>query len=104
MVTVEYLINPEQAEEFARAMRPLSRIRRRDGAIQWALFADVTDPGKHVESFICESWNEHLRYHERVTVSDREVLTHVRSFHVGKHAPVVRHFIAETLPKKVTEG
>jgi hypothetical protein len=102
MVTVEYHINPEEAEEFARAMRPLSRIRRRDGAIQWALFADVTDPGKHVEAFICESWNEHLRYHERVTVSDREVMTHVRSFHIGKDGPVVRHFIAETLPKKLT--
>ena len=98
MVTVEYRINPDRADEFIRAMRPLSRIRRRDGAIQWALFADVTDQGKHVESFICESWNEHLRYHERVTIDDRAVLTHARSFHIGQTPPKVRHFIAERLP------
>ena len=46
------------------------------------LFVDVTDPGRYLEEFLVESWLEHLRQHERVTVSDREVQERV-DLHVG---------------------
>ena len=52
-------------------MKAVERIRRRDGAIQWGLFEDAANPGRYVESFLVENWAEHLRQHERITVSDR---------------------------------
>ena len=94
MVTVEYQIDPTQALEFARAMDHMRRIRRRDGAFMWELFSDVEIPGRMVESFMVESWIEHLRQHERVTVADREVSEVARRFHVGSAAPKVTHLVA----------
>ncbi|HEX9178859.1 MAG TPA: MFS transporter, partial [Burkholderiales bacterium] len=94
MVTVEYRIDSARSAEFARAMRKLRRIRLRDGAYFWELFADAEDPARLTECFLVESWLEHLRQHERVTVADREVQERARAFHIGEEAPLVRHLIA----------
>ncbi len=95
LVTVEYIVDPLRSEDFAEAMKRLKRIRKRDGAIKWNLFHDVTDSRHYVESFIIESWGEHLRQHERMTVSDRQILDHAASFHTGPERQIVKHFIAE---------
>jgi MFS family permease len=99
LVTVEYQIDPTQAQAFARAAQGLGAIRRRDGAIRWGLWADVEQPGRYLESFVVESWLEHLRQHERITAADREVQTVARSFHRGAEPPRVRHFIHERIPE-----
>ncbi|MBV8361953.1 MAG: MFS transporter [Deltaproteobacteria bacterium] len=41
MVSIEYEINPAQAEEFRQAMKALRTIRFRDGAVFWGLFSDT---------------------------------------------------------------
>lgn len=97
LVTVEYRVDPARAAEFAEAMRDVRRIRLRDGAMQWGLFADAADPGLHTEIFLVKSWIEHLRQHERVTVSDRDLEARARAFHIGPERPVVRHLIAEAV-------
>jgi MFS family permease len=94
MVTVEYQIDPARVREFSRAMHHMRRIRRRDGAFMWELFNDVEAPGRMVESFMVESWIEHLRQHERVTVADRDVSETVRAFHLGSEPPKVTHLVA----------
>jgi MFS family permease len=94
LVTVDYRIEPGRAADFVAAMRHLGRVRRRDGAQLWGVFQDATDPARFVETFTVESWAEHLRQHERMTVSDREVQAIVRSFHVGAEPPLVTHLIA----------
>lgn len=94
MVTVEYRIDPAQAEAFTEAMRQVGRIRRRDGAFMWELFRDVEDPARMVECFMIESWLEHLRQHGRATVSDRDVLERARAFHLGAAPPRVTHLVA----------
>jgi len=95
LVTVEYCINPARAKEFASAMQSLRRHRLRDGAMRWGLFSDLAEPGRYLESFIVESWAEHLRQHERATISDREAEETAIAFHTGAEPPSVRHFIAE---------
>jgi MFS family permease len=95
LVTVEYVIDPERAGEFARAMQDVKRIVRRDGATRWGLFADTARPGRYLETFLVESWAEHMRQHARVTNEDRAVQAHARSFHVGDTSPVVTHLLAE---------
>jgi MFS family permease len=100
VVTVEYTIDPDRRADFVRAMGRVRRIRRRDGAISWGLLGDVADPARFVETFVVESWLEHLRQHERVTVSDRAVLDRARAFHVGREPVRITHFLLEPLPEK----
>jgi predicted MFS family arabinose efflux permease len=94
LVTVEYRIEPERADEFVDAIRRLARVRRRDGAQLWGVFRDAADPARYLETFTVESWAEHLRQHERMTVADRELQAVARAFHVADEPPVVTHYIA----------
>jgi len=99
LVTIEYRIDIIRSQEFANAMGEIRALRLRDGAISWNLFKDTSDPGRYLETFIVESWIEHLRQHERVTVADRDLLDQALAFHVGDKPPFVSHFIAERLSK-----
>jgi MFS family permease len=94
LVTVEYLIEPRRAADFALAMQPLRLVRLRDGAIFWGLFFDTARPARFVEYFVVESWLEHLRQHERGVLADLEVERHARSFHVGTAPPIVSHQVS----------
>ena len=100
LVTVEYQVRPEEAAEFARAMADVRRIRLRDGAMEWGLFADAALPGRYTEVFLVKSWLEHLRQHERATVADRDLVESARRYHVGGDRPAVRHLISEPLRKE----
>lgn len=99
LVTIEYRIDPERAPEFVEAMQDLRRIRLRDGSLQWGLFTDADVPDRWTEVFLVESWVEHLRQHERVTVADEEVRHRVGQFHIGDRPPEVRHLVAERFPR-----
>ena len=52
------------------------------------------DPARFIETFLDESWLEHLRQHERVTVDDRAIQERVAAFHVGGEPPRVSHLLA----------
>jgi hypothetical protein len=93
LVTVEYRVDPQNQREFTESMRAVGAARKRDGAMQWGLFRDTADPWRHVETFMVESWVEHLRQHERTTMADLEIETRARSFHVGPDAPRISHLI-----------
>jgi MFS family permease len=93
MITVEYRVDPADAERFVLAMHELRRIRRRDGAHRWELYADLERPGLYLEMFVVDSWSEHLRQHGRLTVADLEVTKLTRSFHRGEGPPEVRHML-----------
>lgn len=93
LVTVEYRIDPYNREAFLRALEKLAHERRRDGAYAWGVFEDAGDEGRFLETFLVESWLEHLRQHERVTNADRILQTAVHRYHL-EGAPKVTHFIA----------
>jgi MFS family permease len=93
LITVEYRVDPSDAERFVPAMQELGRIRRRDGAYRWDLYADLERPGCYLETFIVDSWSEHLRQHGRLTVADLELTKLTRSFHRGDQPPQVRHML-----------
>jgi MFS family permease len=94
MISVEYDIDPADADRFVEAMQELGRVRRRDGAYRWELYADLERPGCYVETFVVESWSEHLRQHDRLTVADLELTKLTRSFHRGERPPTVRHMLS----------
>jgi predicted MFS family arabinose efflux permease len=94
LVVVEYHIDPAQAADFARAMQEVRLERLRDGAMRWDLFQDPADPQRYVETVLVESWVEHLRQHERVTLADRGAEARARALHIGPTPPTVLHLIA----------
>ncbi len=104
LVTVTYRISPESAPDFKSAIKELGMSRRRDGAYQWGLFNDLAEPQIYIESFMIQSWAEHLRQHERVTEIDRAVEEKVRSFHKGGRPPRIHHFLAHTFTRNSRNG
>ena len=93
LVTVEYRIRLEDRESFLKAITKLEHIRRRDGAYAWGIFEDTKQEGRMLETFMVESWVEHLRQHERVTKADRRVEDAVDRFDLDGE-PKVTHFVA----------
>jgi len=96
LVTVEYRIDPKDREPFLTALERLGHERRRDGAYVWGVFEDAAVEGRMMETFLVESWLEHLRQHERVTNADRVLQNAVHRFHT-EGAPKVEHLIASEL-------
>jgi len=90
---VEYRIDPKDREPFLAALDKLAKVRRRDGAYAWGVFEDAANEGRMVETFLVESWLEHLRQHERVTNADRVLQDAVHRFHI-RGDPKVTHLIA----------
>jgi MFS family permease len=93
LVSVEYRIDPRNRVRFLAALEILGQERRRDGAYAWEVFEDIAENGRFVETFLVESWLEHMRQHERVTKADRVIQNAVGRFQI-KGAPKVTHFIA----------
>ena len=96
MVTLEYQIDPTQAEAFAEVMQRTRRARLRQGALSWGLFRDVAVPGRYVEYFVDENWLEHQRRLERFTAFDAELREQRLAFHVGQEAPVLKRYVADS--------
>jgi quinol monooxygenase YgiN len=92
LVTIEYRIDPQHRNPFLRAMKAYAQLLRRDGAYGFGIYEDPSDEGRYVETFMTDSWIEHLRLHQRVTNADRAVEEKVRSFQIGG-APKAAHLI-----------
>ena len=93
LVTVEYRIDPRHRDAFLTALERLAQERRRDGAYAWGVFEDAAEEGRFLETFLVDSWLEHLRQHERVTHADRVLEEAVDRFHLDGE-PKVTHLIA----------
>jgi MFS family permease/quinol monooxygenase YgiN len=92
MITVEYRINPSDREAFLTALEKLSHERRRDGAYAWGVFEDTAEHNRFIETFLVESWLEHLRQHERVTNADRMLQDQIHRLVQG--TPKITHLVA----------
>jgi MFS family permease len=93
LVAVEYLIDPATRNAFLTAIDSVAQGRRRDGAYEWAVFEDTSREGRFVETFMTESWSEHLRQHERATRADQARLSDVARYDT-RGRPEVTHYVA----------
>ncbi len=100
LVEIEYQIDPKRSHEFESVMHEIRSLRLRDGAIYWGLFHDMENPSRYVETFVSESWTEHLRQHERITKADVTIEDKARSFHIGKDPIRISHLIGENTFKQ----
>lgn len=94
LITIEWRIDPARVDEFASAMAPIRRQRRRDGGYSWRLYQDLETPGRVVESFTVSTWAEHERQHHRSIVADDLEQQLARSFLLDG-GPVVHHLLAQ---------
>ena len=97
VVTIEYLIAPQDAEVFKLLMQESRRSRLRQGALSWHLLHSMSAPERFIEQIIDESWTEHLRRFERVTADDVALRDRKLALHQGKSAPKVQRYFSDTL-------
>lgn len=95
LVTIEYRIDPAQAEAFKAVLEDNRHSRLRRGALHWELLRDLSQPGVYVEHIVDESWTDHLRRFERMTADDVALRERARAFHIGDATPVVKRFVIE---------
>lgn len=93
VVTVEYIVHEKDIVEFLRAMDERRRIRRRDGARNWRLLRDLSDPQVWIERYETSTWLEYIRHNSRLTHVDATIPARLRALHRGPEAPRVRRMI-----------
>lgn len=94
LVTIEYHIAEPQQALFVQVMRDVQMLRLRDGASRWDLFRDAAEPDRFIETFEVNTWAEHLRQHERVTMTDQGVEARALALQQPGTVPIVSHLIA----------
>ena len=65
----------------------------RDGARNWALWQDLADRRRWIESYRVATWAEYLRHIERRTEADRANHELLGSLDRGDQGPVVRRYL-----------
>lgn len=96
MVLVEYRISARDAGAFVAAMEDVGHMRRRDGALRWQVYQDITDAERWVEAFTIGSWLDHLRQAQRSTAADRATEARASSLHIGDEPPTMRRLLHRT--------
>lgn len=93
VVSIEYRIRESDIPEFLAAMNERRRIRRRDGARDWMLLRDLSDPHIWIERFSAPTWLDYIQQLNRLTQEDAEVLRRLSALHQGPGTPVVRRML-----------
>lgn len=93
VVEITYLIRTQDIPEFLNTMTERRRIRRRDGARNWALLRDLSNPDLWIETYQSPTWTDYVRHNLRLTKADADVSEHLRALHYGDGAPAVRRFV-----------
>lgn len=78
--TMHYHVNPSQRGAFLLAMQEMRRVRGRAGAVDWQLFEDIAHPEGWVETWMMDSWTDHLREAARLSDDDKAVLDRTGAF------------------------
>jgi MFS family permease len=99
LVTIEYRIDPANAEAFRALMQESRRSRLRHGALSWELLRDIGEPGRFVEQIEDSSWTDHLRRFDRITAADAALRERKLAFHIGDGPPVVTRCVMESTAK-----
>lgn len=93
MIIIHYRVAEGKESEFLSLIHQLGRSRKRDGAYVWDILEDVTEPNHFIESYMLESWLEHLRQHERVTHTERVLQEKIHGLMKDNIPPRVTHFV-----------
>ena len=98
LVVVAYEVRPEAEDDFLRALRLVGRARRRTGAIDWSVYRDADRAHRFIETYVLPSWDEHLRQHQRRTMTDLELQEDVWRYLRPGTQPAAKHFVQPPEP------
>jgi MFS family permease len=96
LVNIEYRIDPARADDFERIMQDSRRSRLAQGALQWHLLRDISDPARYTEQIVDESWTEHLRRFDRVTAADVALRERKLAFHLDEAPPRITRYAVDS--------
>jgi predicted MFS family arabinose efflux permease len=96
LVTVTYRVPESRHGAFAATMELIGRNRRRSGATEWGLYRDLVETDRFVETFITATWSEHLRQHQRRTMSFDELWRQVED--LSESEPAIVHLVSAYSP------
>jgi MFS family permease len=99
LVTASYRVPVERHVEFVTMMSQVERDRRRNGASDWGLFRDLADTDLFLETFVVDTWAEHVRQHQRRTVTADVMMQRTREFVEGD--VTVAHLLSAYAPRAV---
>ena len=80
LLTVEYVIDPNDSQPFLALLHEIGLERKRDGAYAWGAFEDTQVSGRIVETFLIQSLLELRHLRTRVTMADRMIEEQARAF------------------------
>ncbi len=93
LIELHYAIAPAKVPAFRTAMTERARIRRRDGANDWALRQDLADRTHWIESYRVADWAAYLRHMTRRTQADLGNFEALLELNEGPQGPSVRRFL-----------
>jgi hypothetical protein len=83
VIAIDWRIAEMHHAEFLELMSERRRIRRRDGALNWMLLRDLSDPELWVERYQAPTWLDYVRLNNRVTRDDAELFERLRQLSSG---------------------
>ncbi|UHG90841.1 MFS transporter [Spirosoma oryzicola] len=96
LVTIDYTVETRNHHEFLTAMQQIGRTRLRDGALEWDVYQDLSNPSHFIETFQVGSWAEHLQQHQHLSQHDYHILQSIKPLINGQ--PVVHHLLHQRAP------
>jgi MFS family permease len=93
VITVEHRIETADIAAFLTAMSERRRIRRRDGARQWALLRDLAEPTLWIERYRFPTWIDYVRHNERRTKADQANSEALAGLWIGGVRPIIHRRI-----------
>jgi MFS family permease len=92
-ITVDFIVRPEDREEFLALMQQVRLVFLRNGAFLYRVEENLEEPGTFRTEMRLSSWAEHLRQNERMTKADIELVERLWAMHSGKQQRIVRHYL-----------
>jgi MFS family permease len=89
-IEIDYQVDPGEARQFYDVMLKLQRARQRNGAFQWSLARDLSDPELWTERYHLPTWLDYCRLRSRFTHADRALQAAANAFNRGGTARRIR--------------
>lgn len=89
-IEIDYRVQPGEARQFYDVMLKLQRARQRNGAFQWSLARDLSDPELWTERYHLPTWLDYSRLRTRFTQADRALQEAADAFNGARTATRVR--------------
>lgn len=92
-VALHFRILEKDVPRFLAAMNQRRRIHLRDGARDWSIVRDLSDPDLWIEQYSFARWQDYVLHNERRTHADTASVDVVRSLHQGNWPPFIQRML-----------